>query len=225
MTISGRMSCGRKLRWLKVIHTKYLFRVFLMKFSYNGLVGISTRGTHNIRTPPYLQHGKTDLKKRIHMNSNNISLSLELICLMNWLLKHEKQGLNTLIKQAIQHGFAKELEKIDTQNYTQIADDLYSTILDFLLHFEKVLLKNIETVQLDSATQNAILPALERIDIDSVDGKTLWLSMQQTKAKLGKNGQETVKPAELAEKQQDPKAIFFEQIIKNWKPTKDDLLN
>ncbi len=168
------------------------------------------------------------------MNNNNISLSLELICLMSWLLKNEKQGLNTLIKHAVQHGFSEELEKVESLDYSKVSEQLYATILDFLVLLEQILMKNLETISLDTTTKDAILPALEQMDLDSLDDRTIWLSMQQTKDKLHKHHNHNHKhknhdPAEEKPTKQasheQAKKILFEQLIKNWKPTKNEPLH
>lgn len=170
------------------------------------------------------------------MNNNNISLSLELICLMSWLLKNEKQGLNTLIKQAVQHGFSEELEKVESLDHSMVSEKLYTTILDFLVLLEQILMKNLETINLDTTTKDAILPALEQMDLDSLDDRTIWLSMQQTKDKLHKhhthNHKHKHKHHDHAEEKptkqasnEHAKKILFEQLIKNWKPTKNEPLH
>ena len=42
--------------------------------------------------------------------SAQISLSFELISLLNWLLRHEKTMLNNVISHSLERGFAEELE-------------------------------------------------------------------------------------------------------------------
>lgn len=141
---------------------------------------------------------------------------------MSWLLKHEKQGLNSLIKHAVQHGFSEELEKVEDLDYAKVSEQLYTTILEFLVMLEQILMKNLETIHLDTATKDAILPALEKIDLESMDDRTLWLSMQQTKEKLCKQNHQEAQPKTSNEQ---AKKILLEQIIKNWKPTKNEPLH
>ncbi len=152
------------------------------------------------------------------MNSNNISLSLELICLMSWLLKHEKQGLNTLIKNAVQHGFSQELNQVEELDNNKFSEQLYTTILDFLVMLEQILVKNLEEAQLDTKTKDAIAPALEKIDLEGIDDRTIWLSMQQTKEKLSQQENQDHRIDHV-------KTILLEQLIKNWKPTKNESLH
>lgn len=148
--------------------------------------------------------------------SINISLSLELVCLVNWLLKKEKHLINALVKQALKNGFAQELETMEGAHALENSEQLYATVLDFLLFLEKNLLKNLETVSVDSQTKDAILPVVKKLDADNIDVKALWLSMQQTKAQLCKEGHK--EEAEAAD-------ILFEKLLKNWKPHQKEPMN
>ena len=170
--------------------------------------------------------------------SINISLSFELICLVNWLLKNEKQLINALVKQALKNGFAQELEKIDSTHSVENPEELYATVIDFLLFLEKNLLKNLETVSVDTHTQEEILPVVKKLDADNIDVRTLWLSMQQTKNQLCKERHK--REREEREQEQDLKThdtvapdqaagqaadILFEKLLKNWKPLQTEPLN
>lgn len=157
--------------------------------------------------------------------NNNISLSLELICLMSWLLKHERQGLNSLIKHAVQHGFSKELERVEDLENSNVSEQLYTTILDFLVMLEQILMKNLETVHLDANTKDAILPALEKIDLENLDDRTIWLSMQQTKEKLSKSKSHTCEHTEQHSGEEQAQTILLEQLLKNWKLNKNESLH
>ncbi len=151
--------------------------------------------------------------------NTQISLSFELICLLSWLLKNEQAMLNTLIKHAVEHGFAEEIGKIDETDYLKVSDHLYDTVLDFLDFLEKNMIKNLETIQIDHKTKDVILPTLQKIEAGSMDFKTIWLSMQQTKARVGKT--HTVAPENI----QNPTEILFERLLKNWKPNNKETLN
>jgi len=153
----------------------------------------------------------------------NVSLTFELFFLMNWLLKHEKALLNSLIKHAIDHGFAQDLEKMDMNQYLQSADQFYAVILEFLLFLEKSLIQNLESVQLDQAAKDEIFPALKKIDLEALDLKTISRSLQQTKTKLSQGQLKKINEASTTQEQAN--TLLFEQLLKNWKPTKKEPLN
>jgi hypothetical protein len=168
--------------------------------------------------------------------SAQISLSFELVSLLNWLLRHEKTMLNSIVKHALEHGFAEELEKIDPATAGTDSEELYNTVLDFLDHLEDTLIKNLESVNVDNKTKDAIMPTLHKLEGDNLDQKTLWLSMQQTKARILKAQQtntqkppladaaRTAQPSKL-EHHRQANEILFEQLLKNWKPNNKETMN
>ncbi len=152
------------------------------------------------------------------MNAN-VSLSFELILLLNWLAKHEKTQLNNLVKHALENGFVQEIEKFSPDDYPKVTDQFYNSILEYLLFLEQALLKNLTAMNVDEVANNAILPIIKKIDFENLDIKTLWISMQQTKAKISKKQKAT---------DQEPDQInnlLFERLLKNWKPNKKSPLN
>ena len=153
--------------------------------------------------------------------NTSLSLSFELIYLMDWLLKNEKKMLNALIKHAIKKGLAHDIKKLDSTDVNDVSEKLYDTILDFLLYFEDSLAKNLDTVQLDTKTEDAILPTLKRIDLDNLGENTVKLSMQETKSQLNDSAEE--EEGTVFKNHADK--VLFEQILKNWKPTTKDTLN
>ena len=162
--------------------------------------------------------------------SAQISLSFELISLLNWLLRHEKTMLNTMIRHSLERGFAEELEKIDTTQPVANSEELYNTVLDFLEYLEHTLIKNLESIHIDHSTKDAILPTLHKLEGDSLDQKTLWLSMQQTRARMLKVQQEKAADAPIeaqarAKRSQHANEILFQQLLKNWKPNAKETMN
>ena len=156
--------------------------------------------------------------------STSLSLSFELICLMGWLLKNEKTTLNALVKQAIKNGLAKDLSEINPEEYAKISGQLYTTILDFLVYLEEALAHNLDSTKNsthEKTTPETIFPPSKKRSGSNVDHSMLKISMKQTKAELEKEMQK--KAASL-----DPdhaKKLLYEHIIKNWKPSKNELMN
>ena len=148
---------------------------------------------------------------------SNLSLSFELICLMEWLLQNGDKEIINLIKFSLNNGFTKELENMDAEKYTQIAEDLPNIILDFLLSLEDALLDSLEglNLNLDKESKEKLIPAVEHLDSNKIDPQTIWLSMQQTRNSLSKNNREKT----------DIKQILFKKLLNNWSPTKDEPLN
>ena len=153
--------------------------------------------------------------------NTSLSLSFELIYLMGWLLKNEKTTLNALVKHAIKNGLGKDLKTINPDDYSKVSDQLYSTILDFLVYLEEALAKNLDNIKLETSTSEDNLSTLN-IENDVQDINNVKLNIHQTKADISKEIQKRLAGA------QDPdqvKKLLYEHIIKNWKPTKNEPMN
>jgi len=156
-----------------------------------------------------------------------VSLSLELICLLSWLVKHDKSTLHKLVKHAVENGFAEELERMENVDHGKIADQMYSTVFDFLDFLEESLADNLEDVQMDSLENEGVIPMLQRLEADNIDFKTLWLSMQQTKNAINAHRADHGSPAieQTIVKKESPSDILGRQLLKNWKPDNTDIVN
>ena len=152
----------------------------------------------------------------------DLSLSLELICLMDWIVKNQKNELNLLVKHAVENGFVGELEKLDNPNYSK-ADHLYNSVIEFLTLLEKYLIQNLEKFELSENQTSEIIPAITKLNMENIDLKTLWLSLQQTKVQLKKKEKQPVAIPDPSKT--NSTTILFEQILKNWKPNKKENIN
>lgn len=150
------------------------------------------------------------------MNSS-LSLSFELIYLIGWLLKNEKRMLNSMIKHAVKNGLAHDLQSINSDDQSKMAEELYNTILDFLVFLEDSLADNLDNLTLDMKTEKVIHPALKKFDQDNIDLHTLKVSLQQTKTELCKKNEK-----ENNTTTEEAKTVLFQHILKNWKPSKNE---
>lgn len=150
----------------------------------------------------------------------NISLSYELVCLINWLVKNEKTALKSLVKQAIKNGFLNELEQLEQPEQGASQEFLYTAVFEFLLHIEDNLIKNLESMHV-TTQEELLFPALQRMDAPHLDARTMWLSMHQAKNLLNK----TQLPASHDALTDKVANVLFERIIKNWKPDQNEPMN
>ena len=144
--------------------------------------------------------------------STTFSLSLELIYLMNWLLKNEKHKLKKIIDESIKSGLWQEIDQIENlEEETGDIDYLHNSILDFLFFLEDNLLESLETEDFDFIAKERLKPTLQKINSQKIDLKTLWLSIQQAKIK--------------STRKKDLKKTLLSQLIKNWSPTDNEPVN
>jgi len=141
--------------------------------------------------------------------ATSLSLSLELLLLIDWILKNEPTKLKMLIEDALQNGFLDEIDQIEDieKNNTQV-NDLHSAIIEFLMLMEDLLLETLEEKELDFKAKEKLDATLQKINPATMDFKTVWHSLKQNKDK--KTGVEKT---------------VFTQLLKNWKPKINEPVN
>jgi len=141
----------------------------------------------------------------------DIVLSFELLVLINWLMQNEKQMLNNLIKHALKNGLAEEFEKISGIDNIEVNEQFYTTVISFLLFMEDGLVQNLSQIKIDRNSKDDIFPVLNKIDMKDINIKPIFSGAKHS----------TTASVDTEE----TKNILFHQILKNWKPNKNDLLN
>lgn len=141
----------------------------------------------------------------------DIVLSFELLVLINWLMQNEKQMLNNLIKHALKNGLAQEFEKISGIDDIEVNEQFYTTIISFLMFMEDGLVQNLSKIKIDGNSKDDIFPVLNKIDMKDFNIRPTF---SNTKHSTTSNTDT-----------EETKNILFHQILKNWKPNKNDLLN
>ena len=153
--------------------------------------------------------------------NTSLSISFELIYLINWLLKNQTEDLNKLVQNALNKGFAEKLVQLNEENQSKLAEEMPVAILDLLFYLEDSLLDNLEEMELTSLQGEALAPIIKKIDSSNIDTNTLWISLQQAKEAIAKSKIENRNPI----KQNNSKKILLEKILQNWKPGQDETLN
>lgn len=165
--------------------------------------------------------GLTFLVERIPMNST-LSLSIELIYLMGWLLKNDKAKLNALVKQAVNDGLAYDLQKLGDIVHEDVSEHLHKTVLNFLTYMEEALTSNLDVMNIKHDAEEAILPTLSNVEEEGLNDNTLQLSVQRTKAELQK---QIESGAINSLNPEHAKQLLFKNILENWKPSNEETLN
>ncbi len=154
--------------------------------------------------------------------NTSLSLSFELIYLIDWLLKNDKQKLTTLIQQAVSHGLAQDLKRINPNDYLKVSEELYSTILDFLVFLEDTLAENLKDLSASNTADNVMMPAIKKIDDENLNDATLRNSIQDAKDQLHKEREEGHEEAANVD---HAKEVLYEKILENWLPTNKETMN
>ena len=141
----------------------------------------------------------------------DIVLSFELLVLINWLMQNERQMLNNLIKHALKNGLAQEFEKISGADDIEVNEQFYSTVLGFLLFMEDGLIENLSQIKINEENRDDVYTELRKIDLKNINIKPVFSTSKNSK----------IEPGNLNE----TKNVLFQQVLKSWKPNKNDLMN
>ncbi len=145
------------------------------------------------------------------MEGSDIVLSFELLVLINWLMQNERPMLNNLIKHALKNGLAEEFEKISGIDNIEVNEQFYTTVISFLLFMEDGLVQNLSKIKIDKNSKDDIFPVLNKIDMKNINIKPIFSGAKHSSTANSDT--------------EESKNILFHQILKNWKPNKNDLLN
>ena len=155
---------------------------------------------------------KTKTKKETSaMNNNNLTVSYELLYLLQWLLEQDPKALKTLIAGELKNGlhdYIKASTKAQKQENATSSEDLHYNIIDFLALLESVLYETMHEQRLQKIVEKKILPSLNNIDGQECDQATLESSVETATSRIENHPND------------NPQEILFKEILKTWKPSK-----
>lgn len=144
---------------------------------------------------------------------SNLTLSFELISLINWLMENKKEEVTQLIDHAVKNGCIK----LDQQG-ERSGNNLWAhqTIQDFVDFLEKTLKDTIERTDLLEAELREQLSELaNNVDLSSFDDVAILRGFKQAKSQISK--------INIPESSYQPHKTFFKEvlmqrILENWQP-------
>ncbi len=156
--------------------------------------------------------------------AKSLFLSLELMYLLKWLIKHDKSRLRVLINHALKHGLGRQLHEyaVAPQRQPRNTDEMLNdTFLELLNFMESALMEGLENQKYDDKLYGKLSHALSHMNIDGVDEQTISESLNQAQHELKHVEQHAHRSASGA----DTKRVLTRKMLKNWKPTKDEPIN
>ena len=141
-------------------------------------------------------------------NNNQLSLSYELLFLLQWLLDHEPERLKGLITYALTHGLKEDLKEGADAADLQTTEELQYTIVDFLKLLESLLQEALTEQAMKTIMEKKLMPAIDQIDNKACDEATVQFSVEKASSRLERN------PSA------NPQEILFNELLKCWKPSK-----
>lgn len=146
-------------------------------------------------------------------DTQQLTLSYELLQLLAWLTENEPDKLKKLVKYAYNNGLKEEISYTRRSKDTSLADTMQYTLADFLNLFEVLLQEVSEENILQKVVEKKLLPALDHIDATACDNSTIQTSLEKATSKI-----ETHPHA-------NPEELLFQELLRSWKPKKETLSN
>ena len=142
-------------------------------------------------------------------NDDQFVLSYELLCLLQWLTQHEEIKLKRIIGKALRSGLSKQIKQCQENSNLMDLDQAQQNILDFFYMLEDTMGEVLNEHTIKQAVEKKLIPAVEQIDSTVCDDATVRFSVEKASSK---NNRET---------KESPQEIFFKEILKRWKPSKN----
>ena len=141
-------------------------------------------------------------------------LSQDLLQLLEWLLQYNQEGINNLVKQALQRGLADKLKK-SGNNYP--IEDAHYTIIDFLEMLENSLAEGVQNQALNDLGKKKLVQAINRIDTTNCSKATI----ESSAALVGNRSVDST--------QDEAKSELCKELLRRWNPDfeedEDEIIN
>ncbi len=147
------------------------------------------------------------------VNNNQLTISYELLYLMQWLLENEPERLKKLIVQALHKGLKEEMQKAAKDNVLTTNEDLHYSVVDFLTLLESLLQEAISEQALKAMNEKKLMPAIDHLDSKEYDESIIQSSVEKASHRFETHPQE------------NPQEVLFKELLKNWKPDKKSAVN
>jgi hypothetical protein len=147
-------------------------------------------------------------------NSNNqVVLSYELLCLLQWLAQNESDTFKQMINRSLKAGLKEYTNETKNMSDDEMLDDMQESIVDFLGLLEDLLLETANEHAVKKARERNLLPEIDHIDGTLCDATTVRHSIEEAATKIEKNPKV------------NPREALFKELLKRWKPNKKAGIN
>ena len=143
--------------------------------------------------------------------SYHLSLSPELLYILQWILENEQDTLKAIMHRALTQGDIQHIQAFLELSEDDVAE-AHNTIIDFFTALEATLSMTVEEDSVKSTLARTMLPALDKIDSTAYDSITVASSAEQAAVKHEKNPNT------------NPQELLYQELLKRWKPHKTPTL-
>lgn len=145
--------------------------------------------------------------------NNQLTLSYELLYLLQWLIENEPENLKDLIAKSLKNGLKDQLKRINPNVESKPQEDIQNSIIDFFGMVELLLHEARNEETLKQVLEKKLMPAIDNIDTKECGKEVVQLSVEQAS-----NQFETTP-------EQNPQELLYKEILRCWHPKKENLNN
>lgn len=145
-------------------------------------------------------------------NSNQFVITFELLSLLIWIIEHEDQTIEKIVKKAFRSGLKEEMKRNKPTNDAQLLEEAQQGIIDFFGMLESHMIDAMHEQSFKRAVEKNLLPAIEHIDTAICDDATVRMSVE----KATNSAKKSPKAA---------KEILYKELLKRWNPGKKQNFN
>ena len=138
---------------------------------------------------------------------SQLTLSYELLYLIQWLVEKEPQQLKSIINNALDAGLK---ETFKTRSFSEQSENetMHYSIADFLGLLEVLLHESINEKTIKQVMEKKLMPAIDHIDNTECDKNIVQSSVKKASSDFEQNPKN------------NPQELLFQEILKRWNPTK-----
>lgn len=140
-----------------------------------------------------------------------LTLSYELLYLLQWLIENEQETLKVFIQEAVRRQQAAERQKENV--YYAHDDELQQNIVDFFSVLDALLYEAVEEESVYKALQKNLMPSLNQIDSTACDTGTIQSSVDEASAHLDEHPEHNAKD------------VLYKTLLTQWEPDEKTLAN
>jgi len=149
-------------------------------------------------------------------DDTQLTISYELLYLLQWLIEHDNNRLKQMISRALTQGLRKEMKKAEIQKaerQNDFVDEMYHSIIDFFELMEELLAESIKEHVERKAKEKNLMPTIDHIDSTVCDDATMRFSIERTATKM--EDDPDINPQEQ----------LLKELLRSWKPHNKNAMN
>jgi hypothetical protein len=153
-----------------------------------------------------------NISNNIFESPEQLVISYELLCLLQWLVEHDIDKMQRIIDTALKKGLYKKVLNKNNRAQFQSFDQAQHAVTEFFTILEALLIDKLSIHQAQELEKRDCLPEIDRIDTKNYDQAMVQTSID----KATKNAQKSDKSAQ---------ELLFQELLRRWKPGKNSTFN